>query len=487
MARRPTLQDVEVVDDGIDRTAPPPAGARLTVPRRWWLLGGAVLAVLVAVGVTGQVVQARRESAQVAAVAAHGGGVALLDGPPAALWQMPARDLYGVAEVRTPEGLLVGVRDDDEGPVVVEAVDAATGERRWDVDVIDGTTRPRPRAGISTAPDSGRCDAHGTQEHLVVCLVHDGTRIVGQGASLPLPPSVTRVVVLRASDGSPVADLTPGGGERATSFATVGDLVVLTVGSPRGTSVRAVTLDGATAWEVDVPAADEPADDPADDGAYVARLGDLVALLTPDAVTLLDQDGRTVRTRVLDDEYAYGDADAVRVVPSEQAAGGARATTTFVRPDGDLEVPGDVVHLTVDDGSVPGLLLATRDGELTARVDGEELWSVPDPQSWNAVVLGGRVHLDAGPELLTLDARTGRELWRSPAVTTLPVTDGRHLLAVARATQDDGPSEMVALDPADGSESWRAPLPFDSIELSSHLGLLLVASGDGAQLLTVLG
>ncbi|ADG72981.1 hypothetical protein Cfla_0061 [Cellulomonas flavigena DSM 20109] len=481
MARRPTLHEVEVVDDESDPGPSPPA-ARPAVPRRGWVLGGAVLAVLLAVGVTAQVLQTRRDRAQVAAVAAHAGGVALLDGPPAALWQLPTRDLYGVAEVRTPEGLLVGVRDSDSGPVEVAAVDAVTGAQRWHVELVDGATRPQARPGFSTYADSGRCAAHGTQEHLVVCLAHDGTYVVGQGATLPLPPSTTRLVVLDTRAGTLVADLgtAVADDERPTSFAAVGDLVVVTVASQRGTTVRATTLDGAVVWERPVTSAPDAGGDP-----YVLRLGELVALLTAREMTLLDADGRTVRTRPLGDEYAVADAETIRLVPSDAAAGDAR--TTVVRPAGDLDVPGDVLHLTVDDGSVPGLVLTTAGGELTALVHGEELWSVPDPQGWNALVVGGRVHLDAGLELLTLDARTGAELWTTTVATTLPVTDGRHLLAVARPVEADDPPELVALDPADGSVSWRSPLPPGSIELTSHLGLLLVSSGEGAQLLTVLG
>ena len=474
MPRRRSLHDVELVDD---LPPGPPTDAPATDRsgrRRALTLGAALLAVLLAVGVIGQVVVDRRDRARIAAIATDPFSIDPVREPPTAgWWQAPYDEVYDLAEVRTPDGLLVGVRDAAEGPVRVAALDIATGEEVWEVDLLDGTRRPDPGTG-EIRPASGQCAPHETQEHLAVCLAHDGTSVIDDHEWRTVTPSAARLVTLDTRDGTVVTDLTDALGVEGlvTSFATTGDLVVVTAESEEITDVRAVTSDGTPAWRTTAPAPDGE-----ERRTVVRHVGDLVALVTPTEVRLLDAAGDTVRTVLLDGRFAAGWGDALYVMPSgERAADGVEdgERTTVVRPEGDVEVQGrDVVPLTVDDGSVPDLVL-TSDGTTLTAWDGagEKLWAVSAGSSWLAVLLDGRLHLAPGAEILTIDARTGDELWRSSAATSSPVTDGRLLLAVAASPRRGHSTEMVALDPADGAELWRAPLPEGTQELTAHHRLL---------------
>ncbi|MBF0688039.1 MAG: PQQ-binding-like beta-propeller repeat protein [Cellulomonas sp.] len=491
MPRRRSLQDVELVDDlhpgpPTDAPAPDRSGRR-----RVLVLGAALLAVLVAVGVIGQVVVDRRESARFAAIATDPGSIDPVREPPTAGWQVPDQVVYDLAEVRTPDGLLVGVRDAAEGPVRVAALDIATGDEVWEVDLLDGTSRPDPGTG-EVVPSSGRCEAHETQGHLAVCLAHDGTSVIDGLVSRTVEPSAARLVTLDTRDGTVVTDLTDALGTDAlvTSFATTGDLVVVTAESAELMDVRAVTSDGTLAWRTTAPAPDDE-----DGRTVITSVGDLVALVTRTEVRLLDAAGDTVRTVPLDGRFAAAwSDDALYVVPTgERPAHGVeeRERTTVVRPEGDVELQGrDVLPLAVDDGSVPGLVLTSDGTTLTARDGaGQKLWAVSAGSSWLAVLLDGRLHLTPGAEILTIDARTGDELWRSDAATSSLVTDGRLLLAVAASPRRGHSTEMVALDPADGAELWRAPLPESTQELTSYQRLLFAVerSGDtGEHQLTLL-
>ena len=151
----------------------------------------------------------------------------------------------------------------------------------------------------------------------------------------------------------------------------------------------------------------------------------------------------------------------------------SKPRTVVVGADHDVEVVGDVVPFVVDDGSVPGLVLTADGRDLRGwDGDGDELWSVEIPAGEGVLLLDGRVHLDAGTRLVTLDARTGAELWRTAATVERPVTDGRLLLGNAAVPSPGVQTELVALDPRDGSEVWRAPLP-DGATLVAHHHLLL--------------
>ncbi|UZN03434.1 PQQ-binding-like beta-propeller repeat protein [Cellulomonas sp. S1-8] len=500
MAGRGARHDVELVEDDeptSDAAAPGPTAddpARVRRRRRRLSLGAAVLAVAVAGAVVAQGVVDRRERARVAAIAAQPGAVEPLAGPATVLWDAPAEHLEQV-QVRTPGGLLVGLAHTAEGPVRAVALDARTGETAWQVELVDGADRRAPDLRGSVYAQSGSCTGGLSDEHLVVCLAHDGSAYVANDTWAEVAPTTTRLVVLDSRDGSVVADLSDTLVEGSTpTLTTFDDLVVLHADGAQDEepSVRAIRVDGTAVWEVPVPASTGDAQ------TFATSVGDVLAVTTPTDLLLLDARGATVRSVPLDGHVLMGVGHGALYLSARPARDddgtllGPPPRTTVVRADGDVEVDGDVFGVGVDDGSVPGLVLTTGvDGQMQAwDRDGRALWSYDETSAWGAIVLDGRVHLTSGTELVALDARTGAELWRSDATSRSPVTDGRYLLALAAVPARGARSQLVALDPSDGSEVWRSPLPDGTDEVESQLHLLIAYgydAGSDALHLAVLG
>ncbi|MCC2335431.1 outer membrane protein assembly factor BamB family protein [Cellulomonas wangsupingiae] len=481
MVRRPTLHDVEVVDDDeLDPNPAPSAAPARRRHRRALTAGAAVLAVLVTGAVAAQVVADRREDARIAAVAALPGAVAPLAGPPQVLWET-ARDRQFGVDARAADGTLVGVRASTEGPVLVVGRDPRTGDVVWEVELVDGTTRPAPDSvpGELVAT-SGACAGLPREEHQVVCLVHDGMAVVDDDGWQTVPSTVARVVLLDTRDGSVAADLSEAlVPTSASALAVVGDLVLTTAGP--GARVRAVTTDGARRWDLPAPGATTAED------AYVqaTALDDLIAIVTPTVVRLVDATGRPVRDVPVPDGLAPSWwVDGVVLLVPEFDEGATDGTSVearggVVRPEGVVELTGDPVGVDLDDGSVPGLVLTSDGGALQGwGGDGRRLWSAAVAAPWGAILLDGRLHFTSGATLVTLDARTGEELWRSDATTTSVVTDGRHLLTLVEPTRGEAGPQLVALDPVDGSERWRSALPDGTDSLESYLHLLIAAAHD---------
>ncbi|UZN03433.1 PQQ-binding-like beta-propeller repeat protein [Cellulomonas sp. S1-8] len=510
MAGRGPMHDVELVeddepmsaadvrpdppaDDAPPTDAPPAAAPSDPRARRRLALAAAVLAVVVGGAVVAQGVVDRRERARVATVAELPGAVAPLAGPASLLWAASDEMLSGL-DVRTPDGLLVGVSDSAEGPVHVRALDARTGEVAWQVELIDGSGRPDTDSRDDLYRDSGSCAAGLPDDHLAVCLAHDGSASFADGSwEGGAAPSTMRLVVLDTRDGSVVTDLSdalaPG---TSPWLATVDDVVVLYDGlTGSDTQVRGVRFDGTLAWQRPLPAADGAA------SSLVVPVGDLVAVATPTDVLLLDAEGTTVRAVPLGDRTVMGAwRDAFYLTNRQEFDSdgnelGPPLRTTVVRADGEVEVDGDPVGLGLDDGSVPGLVLtAVGNGTRAWDREGRALWSLDTVTAWGAVLLDGRLHLTLGTDQVALDARTGAELWRSGVSSHQPVTDGRHLLTLVSDPAGDAGSELVALDPSDGSEVWRSPLPGPTDALTSVLHLLVAYRYDpdaDETSLTVLG
>ncbi|MBO0924669.1 PQQ-binding-like beta-propeller repeat protein [Cellulomonas sp. zg-ZUI199] len=494
MARRGHLHEVEVVDDvdpgGATPDPSPPGGAAAgdgdpaagSGRRRVALLVGAGLVVaLVVAGVVGQVVVDRRERALIAAVAALPYSVDLLTRPPEPAWETTTRYRLQIADVRTPDGLLVSVPAATQGPVAVTAVDAATGSEVWRTEVLDGSTHVDPRTGARALSFPGRCEQAGSRADLVTCWVDDGVEVLTADGSAEIPPTVTRVLTLDARDGSVVTDVTGalGAGVMDASFAAVADVVVVALPTEGGADVVAVGPDGAERWRTTV-ALPEGADE---QWFSVRTVGDLVSVSSPTALRLLDAHGRTVRSwgRDADSPYIAAELVAGRVHVVAYPQEGSDATdpdddvrTTVLLPEGDVELAGYPL-VALDDGSVPGLLLTMREDGVTAwDVAGEELWTRDGWVAGNAVLIGGRLHLAGESAVVTLDARTGEVMWESTAMKGTIVPDGRHLLGLARAPSTAGEPELVALDPADGTEMWRSPLP-EGTEDVTVSGRMLVA------------
>ncbi|MBO3095154.1 outer membrane protein assembly factor BamB family protein [Cellulomonas dongxiuzhuiae] len=488
MARGDARRDVELVEDDEDATAgaPPgdgtrtgttagdePSGASHRTRRRLLVAGAALLALLVVGAVVAQSVVTSRERARMAAVAGLPGVVDPADGPMRLLRTSTDGELL-MASARTPDGLLVASRETTDGAASVVAFDPADGAVAWEVELIG------PGSALDVLPDGevvrshGACETYGTERDLLVCLADNGADVVGRGTLAQLLPTETRLVVLDARDGSVVTDLSAAAGEPLASRAMVvlADLVVLAGTGGSTAQVRAVAADGSVTWQTSFPTTTTTADGSRVD---LRATSDAVALLTPDALRLIDASGETRQQVALASDTRMATASGYAVAVTAQ-------DTVVVRPDGIRRVAGTWVRLTVDDGSAPGLVLTSDERGLHAwDVDGRALWtSVPKPTGYEALLLDGRVLIGNGTALDALDAGTGEPLWHADGL--LPdsgtTTDGRYVLVLAPRPGGSAPDVLVALDATDGQRSWAADLsePVSAI-LPVH-GVLVAYSYD---------
>ncbi|UZN03432.1 hypothetical protein [Cellulomonas sp. S1-8] len=478
---------VEVLlDDAPDEAAPsspsdPPPTDRPTAPpagrRRWWWAAVPVTVVLALV--VGQVVTDRRESAELAALAAVPGVAATLDRTVAVAWDVdPGTRLDGAARVGS---MLVAAHVTADHAVTLEGRDVATGARAWVLDLVDARPAWSPDAQADPAP----CVALPARPGQVTCLVGDGGTDLDSGRWTPYPATTTRLLVLDPADGTVVVDREVP--VSAQWLTPLGDDVLL-VGNVGGVvHVRSQDLvDGTERWHV-------TADVAADDGPFslataVSALVDEQTLAVDhgSAVTLVSTDGDVLRTvGAPTAAVEAGLTQSTRVATSRPLAAavvGDETGTTIASAAREVRVDGSPLPVTVDDGSVPGLVL-TRMPRLQAwdADDGEARWATTIVDAQDATILDGRVHVGTSAAVVTFDGATGAELWRvrRPTATGNPATDGRHLYVTAsQGGRHSAPYDLVALHPADGTEAWRVPMPVDSA-LAVVEGLLLGAESDG--------
>ena len=519
MARRSGRTHVELVeDDGLDGSAPPPdENARSTsdgpgspghahpsprTRRRVLTIAAALVVGLVAVAVVGEVREAARERARLAVLATLPRVLAPLDAPPEVLWTDDTDNLLLGTTVRTAGGLLVGAHAGDDGSSIAHALDPATGEVVWERELLAApATAPQPDA----PPQGGFCQAHGADGTLVACFAGDDGSVPDGDGFRYLAPTVTRLLLLDPQDGTVVADLSDAvaGTGAVPAFLVLDDLAVVSSVVDDVTQVVAVDRAGAVAWRHTVPV--EPTSPARVDlrRAEVVPLGQHLLVATPDELRVLDGTGATVRAVPLgSDEFLEGTSGATVLVstagdraPVDLFSGrvGEGETTKVLWDDHVGEVPGRWLRPHVDDGSAHGLLLTVDHENLYGwDPDGELRWTADRPSSIESLdVLAGRVHLTVGAALMTLDARTGGELWRRGGlvVEDQVLTDGRHLLVRPAAPADAPHAELVALDAADGTIAWRTELPPGPRFLHAASGLLVSISvgEEDAWGLTVLG
>ena len=131
---------------------------------------------------------------------------------------------------------------------------------------------------------------------------------------------------------------------------------------------------------------------------------------------------------------------------------------------------GRVLELTVDDGSVPGLVLtsrdklyawdrrpAGRDGTVTSRAPGSA-------RSWCAAASS----CAASTSVVALDGRTGEQVWEaeSPACSYSGLlTDGQDLLVGSIDHVATGPGGLTGYDFATGEVTRRIGLPAGLVAL----------------------
>ncbi|WP_432457323.1 PQQ-binding-like beta-propeller repeat protein [Cellulomonas iranensis] len=511
MARRGQMQHVDLVeDDGTTRpgsapapdlstsaAAPPhatPAADRRRRRRTVLTSALAALAVLAAVLVV-HVRADARERHRLASLADLPFVAAPLDGPPRVAWTAPEGRLDMLV---APVGdVLVSIRTGFDQRADVVAVDATDGSERWRVEALASVARDAPD-DAEILGFAGTCVAHPVTPDAVACLATDAAGYTDGEKWQSLPPTVARLLVLDARDGRVLTDLTDAlPRPLPRNLAAAGADLAVWDDADDVLRVRALTPEGGVAWErtLEAPATEGA---PAWVGSLDARTA---ALVTPQSVHVVGPDGADLRVAPLAPTESAQQTTTGRVVivPSWEAhvgaLQGAMPTPSGVRlvtADSEVDLDGTLVPAT-DDGSVPGLLLTLVDtGTLQAwNGDGERSWTwdLDGVASWfrdsrtSTTVLDGRVHM-AGPGLLvTLDARTGRELWRSDALGSGDVvTDGRLLLGLADPTTSDaiGP-ELVALRRDDGTVAWRAPLPVgtDLVMVQARLLLAVESPDDG--------
>jgi outer membrane protein assembly factor BamB len=127
------------------------------------------------------------------------------------------------------------------------------------------------------------------------------------------------------------------------------------------------------------------------------------------------------------------------------------------------------VYASVDDGSLPGLML-TYDTALHGwdAHTGAARWSHDAYLTTGALILRGRVYAATSRGIVAFDGRTGERLWSSEGkdvlVTNALFTDGRHVLVALETGGTATAPVLVAYDPVSGDEAFRAQYP-DGISL----------------------
>ena len=448
------MLEVELLDDD---GAPAPSPEHRRIPRRWIVVAG--IATVITVALT-QWVGVARERAAVARLAEVPGVL------------RPVDDTLVVARRVSPAEL--GVLDADTGGVVDVAGDGSqtitwngwttelsgADERFADAegDVLVGTT-----CELDSAPGA----EPSTASHLV-CLVTDGGSIVDGGSGFAeVPATARRVVVLSADDGTVLAQWPV---DRGDSMALFSGGVVLGSATPRDITLTAyVSLTGEQRWShVDRQPEGFALSDSGVRYVSIFRAGELLGYApSGGSLQLVGADGTVVRRMsdtVGDGSWGWMTDPRTGLLVMQSVDATGSPLTTFVAADGDPEsdvtVDGQPLQVTVDDGSVRGLLLTSADGvHAWDAGSGASRWTHDVGVVSNALVLRGGVYLATSREVVALDGRTGRVLWTTGRATDLEprgvLTDGQHVLAALGGATP----ALVAYDPAGGHEVFRAPYP----------------------------
>ncbi|MFD8129804.1 protein kinase domain-containing protein [Streptomyces mirabilis] len=117
---------------------------------------------------------------------------------------------------------------------------------------------------------------------------------------------------------------------------------------------------------------------------------------------------------------------------------------------------------------------------------GKRLWYRPINEVWPAVLFDGGVLAKSddgedGTEFVAFDARTGKDLWRTPAKSSVTnscsplALDGVPYGLCTQQNSDTGSAGLVRLDPADGTAHDLATLPHGVVPLGTTGGQPLFA------------
>lgn len=474
MTGQEAMQEVELGEEpsagtapgvpGDDRGADETRRRRRRALLRWW----PVLAALV-VGVVGvQLVQDARERDRVAAARAVDGVVRYDVGPE--LSTTPADDSARgpLSAGRIVAGdLRVAAEDVDFGkPRAVSAVDAASGAEVWRTVVEtqeEATAQPTMRAPQCWAAG----ETGGTTR--VRCLVTDRpATLIGDGGWTEAPPTRSRLLTLDAGTGAVLADR-----EVAAQTGAAADDAVLVLGEVAADGTLRVTAEDVATqeglWSTDLAGVLlDPVFDP-----HVTLVDDHVVVWAGERSHVLARSDGAVQA---DGSQVWVGREGGLLVQDDDPG-----SVRLAGPDGTgtAVVPALPVQLEVDDGSVPGveILSAVVAGDRTLRgvdaVSGAPLWQAGlDGRAEGAwLLLDGVLYGVDATAVLAVDARDGRELWRTPREVdadgepvrdtsgswTTPATDGRAVLLVQQ--DGEGGSRLAAWSLRSGALLWRTPLP----------------------------
>ncbi|MET0789142.1 MAG: PQQ-binding-like beta-propeller repeat protein [Cellulomonas sp.] len=475
MQRRVDLAPVELLEN--DELQPQDVSAPVRKTRRWWLAAVPAVAVGLVVG-TQQLIDARERAAD-ARIAALPGAVARVGSSLDVVWQTDDA-VGGMAWDPVTLGALHGVVVGTDGSLAYEALDTATGTITWSTPLLgpdEALTDPRNTT-------TTHCEHSGHDR--AVCLVADGyQRSSDTGEDEGRAATEAHVVVVDLTDGSVLADRTIA---PASSLAVLPDLVATAVVDDRRHLVVVATdpMTGDELWRYrDVDPVRGRVDDQT---ATISSAGDLIVLFNrPSGPLVLDADGKILEPDESTD--SWGTTREGWLTWSRRNPDGPDPLTRVMRPGQlPLDITGDLLTRTVDDGSIPGLELST--GGKTYAWDagtGTLRWSadVIAERNWGdqVLVLGGRVYLPTADGVVALDGEDGSVLWTTPhSPATMPgelLTDGPHLLLVQSPVDPAGTGDVLVLDRRDGTALRRAPLPEGTWYAFEAGGRLISDDGDG--------
>ncbi|GEL96886.1 outer membrane protein assembly factor BamB family protein [Cellulomonas terrae] len=482
MARGGDMQEVELLDGDVDVTEQPDVPAR---SRRglWWVAAGAAAVALSLVG-TQLVVDAREDAA--AARLASVPGVF----PPLGDELVVVRTISQADATNLWSGVVIGAGRTaalvvaQDGSQSFTATDQRTGEALWSTPLVGPDAR---RAEAPANGFGGGCQgdaARGEQATVAVCLATDGfVHYADDGTEERYPATTSRAVVIDLGDGHVVTEWAV---EQSAQLAVVGDLVVVgTRDEERGVVVVAHDVrTGDEQWRYQEPF-DADARVTSSERQYwgLFAAGATVAVYDADGLLLLSSTGQLVRddlrTATRDASFSTDPVTGTFAITS-YASTGAR-TTTLLAPDadpsGDVVLRGEPVPVTVDDGSLPGVVLTYLSHAYAwDRRTGEQLWEAEVQPGYNALVIRGRVYLTTSTEIVSLDGRSGDVVWRTPLPSTGEgslATDGRDLLLLSPAYDGSGEAGVTVLDLASGDEVRTVAFPDGVSDIQLMHGMLV--------------
>ncbi|WP_421743357.1 PQQ-binding-like beta-propeller repeat protein [Cellulomonas sp.] len=505
MARGSGMQEVELLDGDEPDTEPdteqPGTPARGRRGLRWVVAGG----VAVALSLVGtQWVVDARENAAIARLSAVPGVVPAFGDELTVARTLPPGEISslwsGIESVGGATASLVVAAD---GSQAFAAVDQRTGETIWSTPLLGPNAE---RAASRESAYGGGCQSDARPHEVAtvaVCLVTDGFTRYGSddGTDERVPATTTRAVVLDPTDGRVLSD---------RALDTDAQLVVLPglllVGTRDAERIEIVASDlrtGDERWRHEEPREDErgtgDTEQPSLSWSFF-RAGDVVvfSLREGGGLGVLSSTGESVRDdlRPAPTNVGYGTDPATGdLLVFHYGVDGTQTTTLLAAdadPAADVVLEGGAMDLGVDDGSVPGLVLTSRERvHGWDRRTGDHRWESDVQSTGSALLVRGRVYLSTASGLAALDGRTGEVVWqREVPVASVGslATDGRDLLMSSTsgdaALGSDGVrGGMTGYDLATGEQTRHVPYPEGVGDVMTHLGLLLGWSPESGEVL----